>query len=202
MRLIDEIMRCTPVFAGVDEAALASIGAPQVRALLRSKNGTLALSGGLVVFGCGRDLGAPMNVARWKAWPARRDYGLQASDDIFAADVFGDLLFARDGVVFRLDGEMGDHVEVLAFESFLNAELKDIAEDLGGPLARQHFANRAIGDDPLRLLPSMPFMMKEHERGGFFETPLTRAIELKYRLFRACRDAPDGAGIDCAFWRP
>lgn len=201
MRLLDEIMRCEPVFDGVDEVSLASLASPQLRALLRAKNGALALSGALVLFGCGRDETAPMHISRYRKWPGRADYDLQRNDDIFGADVFGDLLFSRNGAAYRLDGETGEHVAMGDLDAVLNQQLSEIAEELGGKLGRVHFANRSIGADPLRLLPTYPFTMQEHVRGEFFETPLRRAIDLKHRLFVACRDAPEGSGIDCSFWR-
>ncbi|MEQ1810764.1 MAG: hypothetical protein ABL889_12610 [Terricaulis sp.] len=201
MRLLDEIMRCAPVFDRLDEASLANLSSPQLRALIRTKNGALALSGALALFGCGRDASAPMHIARYRNWCARADYGLQSDDDVFGADVFGDLLFSRNGAAFRLDGETGDHVEIGMLDVVLNQQLSEIAEELGGNLGRERFANRGIGADPLRLLPTYPFMMKEHVRGEFFETPLSHAIDLKHRLFVASRDAPEVAGIDCSFWR-
>jgi len=201
LRLIDEIMRCAPLFDRVDEVSLSSITTPRVRALLRAKNGTLALSGALVLFGCGPDPSAPVHISRYKDWQARGDYCLKNGDQIFAADIFGDLRFVRDDAVYRLDGETGDHVLLGEFDVLLNQQLSAIAEELGGKLGREHFANRGIGTDPLRLLPTRPFMMQEHVRGEFFEVPLTRAIDLKHRLFIACRDDPEGGGIDCSFWR-
>jgi hypothetical protein len=201
LRLIDEILRCEPIFGGLDEAALSSVATPQVRTLLRAKNGALALSGALAVFGCSGDPTAPMHVTRYKKWPARADYDLNPADDIFASDIFGDLLFARDGVAFRLDGETGEHARLGGIDDLLHQPLSEIAEELGGSLGREHFARRAIGMDPLRLLPTLPFMMQQHVRGEFFETPLSRAIELKHRLFVACRSAPEGARIDCGFWQ-
>lgn len=194
-------MRCAAVFDDLDGTALSSLTSPQVRTLIRAKNGALALSGAFAMFGCGRDLSAPMNISRYQAWTARSDYGLGPSDDIFGADIFGDLLFVRHNVAFRLDGETGDQVAIGDITDVLDRQLSEIAEELGGNLGRERFAHRVIGQDPLRLLPTFPFMMQQHVRGEFFETPLTRAIELKHQLFCACRDAPDGAGVDCAFWR-
>lgn len=202
MRLIDEIMRCAPIFDELDETFLASLVSPQIRTVLEGKNGTLALSGALALFGCGLDQAAPMHFSRYRTWPARVDYGLHPEDEIFAADIFGDLLFARNGAALRLDGETGEHVLIGDIDDFLNKQLDEIAEELGGKLGREHFANRAIGSDPLRLLPTFPFIMRQHVRGESFETPLTRAVAIKHRLFQACRNAPEGNGIDCAFWSP
>jgi hypothetical protein len=201
LRLIDEILRCASVFDRLGDHSAPPFATPQLRALLRAKNGTLALSGALVLFGWDRDATMPMDITHYADWIGRVDYGLQSSDEIFGADIFGDLLFARSGAVYRLDGETGDHVLIGDIDTFLNQPLSEIAEELGGTLGREHFADRAIGEDPLRLLPNYPFMMKEHVRGEFFETPLTRAVDLKYRLFTSCRNAPEGAGIDCTFWR-
>jgi hypothetical protein len=202
MRLIEEIERCVPAFDYPDEPLIEAITSPEIRALVRRKNGALALSGALVLFGCGGDQRSPLHFSRYQAWAGRTDYGIEPTDDIFGADIFGDLLFARAGAVFRLDGELGEHVRLGDLSSFFDRQLSDIAEELGGKLGREHFAHRVLGLDPLRLLPTLPFMMRQHVRGEFFETPLWRALVLKHRLFVACRDAPNGAEIDCSFWRP
>lgn len=201
LRLIDEILRCEPVFSDLDDASLSSVSSPEIRHLLRTKNGALALSGALALFGCGSNSATPMHFSYYNKWHARSDYGLSPSDDIFAADIFGDLLVAKKGAVFRLDGETGEHVALGGIDVLLQQPLSEIAEELGGTLGRERFAGRSIGMDPLRLLPTFPFMMQQHIRGEFFETPLTRAVDLKHRLFVACRGAPEGAGIDCGFWR-
>jgi hypothetical protein len=100
------------------------------------------------------------------------------------------------------EGETGEHVRLGDLSSFFDRQLSDAARELGGTLGREHFAHRVLGWDPLRLLPTLPFMMQHHVRGEFFETPLWRALALKQRLFLAYRDVPNGAEIDCSFWRP
>lgn len=201
LKLIDEIDRCAAFFDDLDEASLSAITAPEIRAVIRRKNGALALSGAFVLFGCGGDHGAPLHIARYRRWSAREDYGLETTDDVFGADIFGDLLFARSGVVFRLDGELGEHVRLGETCAFFEQSRADITEALGGHLGREHFAGRAIGIDPLRLLPTAPFTTSQHVTGAFFEAPLTRALALKHRLLLACRGVPEGAGVDCSFWR-
>lgn len=201
LKLIDEIDRCPAVFDDLDAESLSAITAPEIRAVVRRKNGALALSGALVLFGSGADLGSPLHLARYQTWTARADYGLEATDDVFGADVFGDLLFARSGGVYRLDGELGDHVRLGETREFFELPRADIVEALGGHLGRERFTGRVIGPDPLRLLPTAPFMTSQHIAGAFFEAPLTRALALKHRLFLACRDSAEGAAIDCSFWR-
>jgi hypothetical protein len=49
MRLIEEIERCVPAFDYPDEPLIEAITSPEIRALVRRKNGALALSGALVI---------------------------------------------------------------------------------------------------------------------------------------------------------
>ena len=51
MRLIEEIERSAPAFDYLDEPSIEAITSPEIRALVRRKNGALALSGALVLFG-------------------------------------------------------------------------------------------------------------------------------------------------------
>jgi hypothetical protein len=43
MRLIEEIERCVPAFDYPDEPLIEAITSPEIRALVRRKNGALAL---------------------------------------------------------------------------------------------------------------------------------------------------------------
>jgi hypothetical protein len=199
MNLIAEIGRCPAIFQPATTEHLNAIPTPGQRAIIRRKNGTLALSGALIVFGLGSS-GHPLDARTYQTGPWRADYGLRDHDAILGADIFGDFLFLRGTDLFRLDGEQGEQVALGNLEDFLNSDASMVAENLGGNLARTKFAGRTLGVDPLRLLPTHPFMMKENAPGEFFELPLGSALRLKHRLFLACRSAPEGAAIDCSFW--
>ncbi len=201
MKLIEEIERRPELFGEINAVKLAAVVDPELADLLSRKNGALALSGALVFFGVGDDPAHPVDRRCYQAWEGREDYGLSPADEVFGVDIFGDLLFANGGEAFRLDGELGDRVPLGRLTSWLGQDRSDAAEELGGRLARERFGGRVIGEDPLRMLPTFPFMMKEFVPGEFFETPLSRAIGLKLRLFRLCQNAPEGTGMDCSFWR-
>ena len=200
MRLIDEILRCDAVFDPPSAASLSSLP-PEITHLVRSKNGALALSGALLVFGCLDGPPTPMSLSFYQEWAARADYCLNRNDHVFGADVFGDLLFVRNREAFRLDGETGERVSLGSFDQLWEQPLSAIADEFGGALGRERLAGRAIGSDPLRLLPTIPFMLQDSVRCALFEAPLTRALELKHRLFLTSRGAPDGAFINYGFWR-
>lgn len=201
MKLVDEIERCAAAFGEPSAEALSSIRNPELKTLIARTNSVLALSGAFVLFGIGDDPMHPLDLRGYRNWPGRGDYGLLLTDEVFGADIFGDLMFLRGADAFRLNGEMGEHVPLGAFSAWLEQDRSEAAEELGGNLARDRFGGQVIGEDPLRLLPIFPFMMKEFVAGEFFETPLSRAVDLKLRLFRLCRDTPDGEGVDCSFWK-
>jgi hypothetical protein len=199
MNLIAEIGRCPAIFHPATTEGLNAIPSAGQRAIIRRKNGTLALSGALVVFGLGSK-GLPLDARTYQSGLWRVDYGLQDDDAILGADIFGDLLFLRGTDVFRLDGEQGEQIALGDLEEFLSSDVSVVAENLGGNLARTKFAGQPLGADPLRLLPTYPFMMKENVPREFFEVPLSLALRLKHRLFLTCQSAPEGAAVDCSFW--
>jgi hypothetical protein len=200
MNLREEIGRCAPFFEPIGTQASKVVADPVLTALLERTNATLALSGALVLFGLGHDPAHPLDLRCYRAWGGRGEYGLLPDDEIFGADIFGDLLFVRRGDAFRLDGEGGELDPLGPIAAWIEKERRDVAGEVGGNLAGERFAGRVFGEDPLRLLPVRPFMTNEFIEGQFFETPLSNALAIKRRCYRLCRDAPEGAKVDFSFW--
>lgn len=168
----------------------------------QGRNGFFALSGALIGFGRGAP-GGPLDIEWYRGgWAHRSSYGeLREADLVFGCDIFADLLFMRDRAVFRLDGETGDCIHVAdSAEAFAAFTTHEAAELLGGNLARKHFAGRFLDVDPVRLLPSAPFVTAGGDHHSFLEVPLTVALRRKATLKRKLTGVSDGAVIDLTFW--
>lgn len=202
MTLADEIERQTSLFAVATRADAGSDEEVYQREISRGRNGFFAMSGAFIGFGRGTS-GGPMDLDWYRTqWTQRACYSeLRDADFVFGCDIFADLLFMREGAVLRLDGETGDCVRVASSpDAFAAMTLEQASELLGGNLARQYFGGRYLDEDPMRLLPTAPFVTAGGDYHSFLTVPLTVALRRKAVLSQKLVGLPDGAGVDLTFW--
>ena len=169
---------------------------------LRGRNGVVALSGALICFGISPRIG-PLDL-RWYSqfWADRAVYkNIVATDMIFGCDVFGDLLFVRSGSIFRLDSELGE-VEHLfkTVTRFGLISVREASELFGGVPARGAFSGIELGEDPLRLMPSVPFVVSGDRHDNYRSVPLTSLLRKKALLSVEIQNLRDGSVIDLSYW--
>jgi hypothetical protein len=166
------------------------------------RNGVVALSGALVLFADG-PAATPFS-ARWheEIWPTRQLYpAIEQSDLIVGCDVTGDLLLLRGAQILRLDGEIGD-ISPLASTvgEFLGMDIETASDAVGGKLAREGLAGLALGPDPLRLLPTVPFTIGDTSPRTFQKLPLSQALRIKAQLHDRLSQVDDGDTVRLDFW--
>ena len=201
--LADEINAQLGIFAPARVADTSSEAALYWASVSHGRNGFGALSGAFICFGHAPNSG-PLDLAWYgSVWPERHLYRkLELADFIFGCDVFADLWFLRGEAIYRLEGETGDAILVLNDARELGAlAIDEAAEMFGGSIAREHFAGKNLGMDPLRLLPSIPFVIAGGDKREFHAVPLSEALRKKAQLCQQIDGMSDGEAIDLTFWR-
>lgn len=201
--LADEFRRLPSIFT--PSAAISDLGIRNSKtwsSFCLGKNGVVAISGALVCFGLGPKV-TPVDLRWYKYhWKQRSYYkNIFEFDFVLGCDVFGDLLFEREGALFRLDGESGD-IECLLdnIEEFGAMSLSDAADLFGGRPAKLAFAGCYLGDDLIRLMPQPPFLIAGETAHSHRIIDLPTLLEKKAKLAKNVENLNDGDTLDLSFW--